>query len=203
MATLEQFLREGALGPIYLGMAEAEAVAFLGPPQDSSVGRRPQILKYGGLQLSFMGAAGAADRVLAHVGLYFGPHDEPIPAAAAPTDFKGGPATTLSEVREFLGRVGLMESAAVEGEDAEHLILPSGARITFDGQRLHSIHFAASTPSRSKKQISVAVSQDAWDQLRELARRSKRSVSDLCAEWITQRITGQENAVKAGNGEGP
>ena len=37
MATLEQFLRTGELGPVRPGMSEAEAIALLGSPQDESV----------------------------------------------------------------------------------------------------------------------------------------------------------------------
>ncbi len=187
MAALEQFLRTGELGPIRPGMTEAEVIALLGPPQDESVSRHPQILKYGGLQLTFLRRPGAADRWLAHIGLYYSPLAEPIPEPVRPADFQGTAATTMAEVREFLARVGLEESAVVEGEDTSYVILPSGARITFDGPKLQSINFARPTPAPAKKQISVSISEETWNRLRTLARQSNRSVSELCSEWITQQ----------------
>jgi hypothetical protein len=187
MGTLKQFLQTGDLGPIHPGMSEEEVIDLLGPPQDRSVSKHPQILKYGGLQLTFLRRPEAADRVLAHIGLYYGPSTEPFPEATRPADFAGTSETTISQVREFLAQVGLEEYAADEGEDTNYLILPSGARITFDGEKLQSVHFAISTSTVAKKQISVSISKDTWNQLRTLARQSNLSVSQMCAEWITQR----------------
>jgi hypothetical protein len=186
MATLEKFLETGELGPIHAGMSQAEVLAILGPPQEES--RHPQILKYGGLQLTFLSQPGTAERRLAHIAVYFRPSAEPIPKPTLPADFTGGPETTITEVREFLARTGLKESAAVDGEDTRYLIMPSGARITFDDQMLQSITFVARTVSPAKKQVSVVISKDTWDQLRKMAQESNRSVVDLCAEWITQRV---------------
>jgi hypothetical protein len=202
MATLEQFLRTGDLGPVHAGMSQAEVVALLGRPQDESVAQNPLILKYGGLQLTFLRCPGVASRCLAHIGLYFAPRAEPIPEPTRPADFTGSPETTIAEVREFLGRVGLTISAAVEGEDASYLVLPSGARLTFDGPNLESIHFVTRTRVPAKKQVSVSISEDTWNQLRTLARQSNWSVSKLCAEWITQRANGLAvaNASEVGNG---
>jgi hypothetical protein len=187
MATLEQFLQTGELGPLHPGMGQAEVITLLGPPEDESVAKHPQILKYGGLQLTFLKPPGAAERGLAHIGLYFRPRAEPIPEPALPTDSTGTPETTLAEVREFLARAGLKESAVVECDETNYLILPSGARITFDGQKLCTIHFVTRTPTPARKQISVSVPEDTWNQLRTLARQLKRSVSELCGEWIAQR----------------
>jgi hypothetical protein len=89
--------------------------------------------------------------------------------------------------------VGLKEFAVVEGEETNYLVLPSGARITFDGQKLQSINFAARTPGPAKKQIAVSISEDTWNQLTALARQAKRSVAELCAEWISQRTNEIQN----------
>ena len=118
--------------------------------------------------------------------LYFRQPTEPIPEPARPLDFTGTAETTIADFREFLKRRGLKVSACVEGEETSYLVMPSGTRITFDGPRLHSIMFTmrAAPP---KKQISVSIPEDAWQQLHTLARQSNRSISDLCAQWITQR----------------
>jgi hypothetical protein len=187
MATLKTFLQTGELGPIRPGMRQSEAIAVLGPPPDESVARHPKILKYGGLQLTFSKPADGDEARLDLIGLQFGPHAEPSPAATTPGDFKATSETTITEIREFLARAGLKEDAFDQGEDTSYVHLPSGARITFDGQKLWSIHFAARTRSLARKQVSISIPKGIWDQLRRHARKSNRSVGDLCAEWITQR----------------
>ena len=104
-----------------------------------------------------------------------------------PTDFKGTPETTLAQVREFLNRVGLKEVMAVEEDESNYLLLPSGARITFDGQKLWSINIATPAPAPTRKQIAVSLSAATWNKLRIRAQQSHQSVAELCAEWITQR----------------
>lgn len=187
MATLEEFLRAGVLGSVHPEMKQTEAIDLLGSPQDCSVARHPQILKYGGLQLTFIRRPMSEDRELAHVGLYFFPQAEPIPEPVRPSDFACTSETTIADVRDFLLRVGLEGFAVEEGDETNHLILPSGARIVFQEQKLRSIHFASRRREAAKKQLSLSLPKDLWDQLNLLARQSRRSLSDLCAEWITQR----------------
>jgi hypothetical protein len=196
MATLRQFLQNGELGAIRPGMTRAEVIAVLRQPQDESVTRHPQILKYGSLQLTFVRQPGHEELVLVQIGLYFHPCSEAIPAPVQLTDFHPTGETTLAEVREVLTSLGLEEASAVEGEDTSYLIMPSGARITFDGQKMHSISFAAPRPVRARKQVSLSVSTNTWSQLTALARQANRSVGDLCSEWITQRadeLAAQQN----------
>jgi len=189
MATLKQFLQTGELGPIHPGMSEAEVLALLGPPQTESVARHPKTLKYGGLQLTFTRRPEAGESGLIHIGLYFAPCAEPIPGPALPADFNLTPETTIADFREFLSGAGLKESVIVEEEDTSQLILPSGAGITFDGQKLDKINFASRTSAPAKKQVSVSIAKDTWNQLRTLARQSNQSIAELCAGWITQRAS--------------
>src|SRR5438128_1529706 len=74
MATLEQFLRTGDLGPIHPGMTRAEVIACLGLPQDESVVCEPKILKYGALQLTFARREPGTEQCLILIAKYFGPH---------------------------------------------------------------------------------------------------------------------------------
>src|SRR5262245_56246548 len=109
MATLDQFLRTGELGPVRPGISLAEVVARLGPPQDESVAANPRTLKYGALQLTFRKRPDAADGSLVQIGLYYRQPAEPVPEPAQPEDFTARPGVTVAEVREFLARVGLKE----------------------------------------------------------------------------------------------
>jgi hypothetical protein len=196
MATLEQFLQTGELGPIHPGMTQAEVMAWLGPPQDNSVTRLPKILKYGGMQLTFARSQASIHPALSLIALYFGPQAEPIPEPVRPTDFTGRGETTIAEFGEFLRQVDQKASASVEGEDTSYLVMPSGARITFDGPALHSIMFALRSQAPPKKQISISIPEDAWQELNTLARQSNRSVAELCAQWITQRAGNHSETAK-------
>ena len=199
MATLDQFLRTGELGPVRPGSSPKEVVAVLGPPQDSSVGWNPLVLKYGGLQLSFHQPRDGAERRLVLIGLYFAPAQGPLPAAVRPTDFAVAADTTEADVRAFLARVGLPAEAVAVDEDTTHLVLPTGARIAFDGGALHSIQFAPRATAVGRKQIAVSVPADTWDRLRELARAANQSVPELCAGWIAQRAGANEHANGVGH----
>lgn len=190
MATLEQFLKTGELGPIRPGMSRADIVDCLGPPQDESVARNPLILKYGGVQLTFLTRPDEQDQVLAHIGLYFAPHSEPVPEPIRPVDFTLTHELTIDELRDFLVNKGLSAFSEVEEEDTRYMVLPSGVRITFDGPKLHSIIFAARKATAASKQVSVSVPGEMWKQLRWLAQESKQSVSELCAQWIRERVNG-------------
>jgi hypothetical protein len=191
MATLEQFLRTGELGPFHVGMSEAEVIALVGPPPDESMSKDPHILKYGGLQLVFRKRPGATDRELTNIGLYFSGRAEPLPEPARPTDFKGSPDTTLRDIRAFLADANLRQ---FEWDQVGNLILPSGAAIAFEDELLQSVHFSAPAGKRATKQLSISLSNETLNQLRTVAKQSKRSVSELCSEWITDRA----NAPKTG-----
>ncbi len=203
MATLEQFLRTGELGLIHVGMSESEVTGALGQPDRWTDGRDP-IKGYGALQLEFRHHSGATEGELKGVGLIFNPELETIieqtPKCVLPmSDFKGlSPRTTFDDFHEFLDRVGLWQCVdryKRDGEMQELIIPPPGARITFDGNKLWSIHFHDPTPSAPpKKQISFSVSEDTFSQLKRLARQSKKSVAALCADWVTQRANDQQPA---------
>jgi hypothetical protein len=192
MATLEQFLRTGDLGPLHVRMSEAEIITLLGSPLDESVSRNPHILKYDGLQLAFLKGPGAADHKLTNIGLYFGPHAKTLPEPTRPTDFKCSDETTMAEVRAFLAQANFRDFLIDDDEETSYVVMASGARITFEDQKLKSINFAAPTAKPAKHQLAVSVSKETLNQLRTVAKESNRSVSELCAEWIADRA----NAVK-------
>jgi len=188
MATLSEFLKSGKLGDLRHGMLRDEVVAILGQPHDTSVAQNPLILKYGGLQLTYFKKAGAENRELSPIGLYYGPSWEPIPTAVLPSDFVGNPHTTIAGVRAFLTAAGIDTHSAACGECGSHLILSSGARITFDDGTLHSISFPRKTPN-AKKQVSVSVPTETWNKAKSLANETGQTVPSLFADWIAEKAT--------------
>jgi hypothetical protein len=185
MATLKQFLQTGELGPLRCGMSEVEVKEILGPPPDTSVAKQALILKYGALQLTFVNRPQSELRRLGHIGIYyFAPSAERLPEPVRPEDFTGSCQTSIADFRDYLARIGLTESAVVEGEVSSYLIMPSGVRITFDEHNLYSINFASPRAEQSRKQIAVPVSKEDFERLGVLARKSKKSISVLIAEGI-------------------
>jgi len=188
MATLSEFLKSGKLGDIHHGMRRDEVVAILGQPNDTSVARNPLLLKFGGLQLTFFKPAGAEHRELSQIGLHYGPSWEPIPAAVLPSDFVGNPETTIAGVRAFLAADGIDIHSGVDAEFGSHLILASGARITFDDGMLHRISFPRKT-TNAKKQVSVSVPTETWNKAKSLANETGQTVPGLFADWIAEKAT--------------
>ncbi len=190
MATLEQFLRTGDLDPIRFGMTKDEVEEALGWPQSwvphswSDDPRMPHAA-YGGLHLTFSRTGPDPKHRLAHIGLYFDPLRGPIPERVQPTDWLPTSETTEAEFSKFLDGMGLAPERRLRGESNLHLFLSTGARATFANDRLHSVEFSA--PRTPTKQISITVSAETLAALREQAKRANRSVSALCAEWITER----------------
>ena len=188
MATLERFMRTGELGPVVVGMTRQEVIGLLGAPGGESVSRHPQIVKYGGLQLALLEVEGVPERRVHRIGLYYDPCWEAIPELVRPTDFQPTATTSIDEMRTFLTSSGIQIHSTVESDDAEHLVLENGVRITFDEGRLQGIAFARKT-DKAKKQVSVPIPLETWSKVQELARRSNRSIPDLCAEWIARTAT--------------
>lgn len=184
MASLEQMLRLGEVGPIHLGMTQSEVVAQLGKAPDESVQRWPKILKYGGLQVTFAKPTSGEQRLVL-IGLYFHTPNESIPDQVELTDWAVNSETTLAEMRSFLDKSGLAAHHE-KLEDDDRLELASGAQINFCNQKLWSILIATRIQQASKKQVSVSIPLEAWRQLNAIARQTNRSVAELCGQWIAQ-----------------
>lgn len=69
MDTLEQLFSTGALGGVCVGCSRAKIEDFLGPPDDVGGGRKNAILRYGHLELSFIGLGKEATVSL--IAIYF------------------------------------------------------------------------------------------------------------------------------------
>jgi hypothetical protein len=187
MASLEEFLKSGKLGALHVWMTREDAVAVLGAAPDESVQKEPKILKYGGLQVTFARLSKTPEQRLVLTGLYFHAPSEKLPDAVLPTDLVVSSETTVAEMRSYLGRLGLEETTSTGGADDRRIELASGASMNFRNDRLWSIQYALRTPESARKQISITVPEETWAQVSQLARQSKRSVSDMCAEWLTER----------------
>lgn len=162
---------------------------MLGQPGDISVAENPTILKFGGLQLTFIKARDDHEFALSHIGLTFAPLWEPIPEVVRPVDFLPGPATTIDDVRNFLIAAGIAVHSSVVGEFESHLVVESGARITFGDGELQKISFARKAVPATR-QVTISLPAETWDKAKALAENSGRTVPRVLAEWIAKQASG-------------
>ena len=185
MIALEQLLRYGELGPIRVGMGADELMDVLGPPDGRSTGKNPRILKYGGLQLTVSSSRERRTDRVTLIGLYFQPVEEELPEAIRPEDWQPSSSTTEQDFRDYLDRIGYPPYSSFSEESNRYLVLPSGARITFTESRLHAIQFLLKESGQC--QVSMALPNDAFRAIRDLAKSENRTVAELCAEWLTEK----------------
>jgi hypothetical protein len=186
MDTLEQFLRTGKLGALEVGMTTEQVHNLLGAPEDVSVQKRPLIWKYGSLQVSFFKEDKIAKETLDFIGLYFHSSDAPLPSPLSWSGWQPSRETNQQEMQEYLQRNNLKFQRESFGE-TDHFIVPSGTRIVLHEGKLHSLQYTGRQKSR-KKQVSVAVTEDVWDLIRQEAQKRKISPTDLCSELIHQGV---------------
>lgn len=71
MASIVEFIKTGKLGFLYLGISKGKVEEILGKPSDFSLSKKPVILKYDALQLSFFGEREGNGAFLNSIHLYF------------------------------------------------------------------------------------------------------------------------------------
>lgn len=184
MATLEQFLRNGELGPFRVGMDAAELMEVLGPPHGTSGTKNVRILLYGAMQVTLTRGADREDRV-ASAGMYFQPSEQELPESVRPEDWLPGANTTEAAFRVFLEKIALEPISTIAEGDSRTLVLDSGSRVTFTSDRLHAIQYML---RGNRRTVAVTLPEEAFLRLRELARGENRTLSDMCAEMLVERV---------------
>jgi hypothetical protein len=129
-----RFLRSGQLLSLHLGVPASAVRRLLGQPEDmSSAKRRPQLLKYGGLQLGI-------DRgFVSFIGLYFS-KDSPLPTVLGPTETCSSQMHP-HELTEILRKnsVGFEKYDSLTFDEQFCLRTEAGVRILFVRNCLESI----------------------------------------------------------------
>ena len=196
MVRLEQFLKTGELGPIHPGMKETGVKDSFGAATGRISFDAPTNLEVWRAATYLSKQAGKPGTEALSTSAFTTPRAEPIPEPAWPEDFTGSSETTIADVRDFFAKVGLKESDFVSGEDANYLIMPS-TRDHFQWHKLHSINFAGPRSGPARKQISIPVPIDVFDQWKTRARRLNKSVSELFVEGMPsmKRQTGSFDAI--------
>src|SRR4051794_14668968 len=116
MPLLREFLTDGRLGALQLGLAPAEVGSILGEPDDRSVRRRPaMLLRYGALELTFLPDNDANGERLIGISIQLDDPSRQIPAAARPTDWVPSFEAGATEFAHALKAMGIA-SAQDEGD---------------------------------------------------------------------------------------
>jgi hypothetical protein len=183
MATLEEFLKEGKLGPLQVGLSAEEVMANLGPPDDASGGKSPVLLRYGGMQLSLTRGADRPEYRINRMALHFRPKFEGLPELLRPTDWYPSESTTEADFRSFVEKRAITVHSAVDGESGRHLVLDTGATAIFAQGYLECIQ----SPRRRSSVVVVNIPDAALPALRQESRNSNRSLPAICEEWIADR----------------
>jgi hypothetical protein len=86
MPLMREFLTNGCLGEVQLGLTPEQVTSALGPADDQSTAHRPvYLLRYGAVEFSFTNISDAQER-LVRIAMYFNRPSREMPALLRPTD---------------------------------------------------------------------------------------------------------------------
>jgi hypothetical protein len=189
MATVDEFLKTGRIGPISCEMSTDEIQQVLGKPEHFGNSKHSSIWKYGSLQLFFSRPAKEDPVLLGTIGLYFHGPDEQLPSVLALTGWVPTGSTTYDEFLKHVADEGIAVSEESASGPSQYLLLESSVRVTFDEGLLYCIHYtAAATHDVQPKQVTIAIARQDLEAIRRQARSLGVSVSRLCSRWIEERI---------------
>lgn len=179
MAKLQDFLTNGQIGEIRLGMRPEQVQSIWGPAPGQSVQHRPvKILRYGSVELGFGPIAGTEDSRLASVAIYFFDSLRTLPAGVTFEDWVPTQNTSEADFHRFLDSIKLAAHTRVDGENT-NLMLETGTSVVFVEGRLHSIHHLRRDRRAARRQLSVSIPESSLNQLRERARRENVPLNEL------------------------
>jgi hypothetical protein len=188
MASVDEFLKTGRLGPLDVGITKEAVRGILGEPEDVSVKKNPEIWKYGALQLVFYRGSHSDDPVLSTINLFFHDPASSIPDRLGLTGWQPTSETGIEAFREYITAYDPQVYEQAPPSQDIIVSLDSGVQVTFHEGRLYGIH---SRPKNEPevKQLTIFVPKDDLDALRKEASEHRISVSALCTQWIQERAS--------------
>jgi hypothetical protein len=188
MASLDEFLKTGRLGPLDLGTTKETVRRILGEPDDISVKKNPEIWKYGALQLVFYQSPHADEPGLSAINLYFHDPASSIPDRLGLTGWQPTSEAGIEAFRDYI--TGYDPEVYNQAPSLQDIIvsLDSRLRVTFNEGRLYGIH----SPSKKEpegKQFTIFVPKDVLEVMRQEASEHGISMSALCTRWIREKAS--------------
>jgi hypothetical protein len=185
MASFREFLSQGKIGDIRIGMPLETVQKYIGPPEDLSVKKRPiEILKYGSIELAFHHAPDANSSRLIAIAIYFSLPKRMLPPSVVFEDWTPTGDTTEEDFRDFVQSAGMHACSRIDGEN-RNLVLDSGASIVFVDEHLHSVHFRRADKAPLRRQMSVSLPESTLTQLRARAERENVSLQELIEKVLS------------------
>jgi len=185
MAKFREFVSEGKIGDVQLGMVPETVEKYLGPADDRSVKKRPvEILMFGSIELAFKLIPETNDSRLIAIAIYSSIPERSLPPSVRFEDWTPTGDTTEADIRNVLSSVGLRIHSKVDGEN-KNLVLDSGASIVFVDDRLHSVHFRRADKVPPRRQMSVSLPENTLTRLRARAERENISLKALIEKVLS------------------
>lgn len=206
MATLEDFLRTGRLGPVSLGMNPSQVMTALGDPDAFSEQKSPYILKYGPVQLVFLANKKLRTRELRDIAIIYKPKFKKLPKKLRLDDWNPSSVPTEEFFTNYLQNICLHPVHIVSGESGTQLIFISGVVALFSEKKMHSIR---STQRDSKEPERVTVSdqrEPSAQQIRDMFAEADRALgadaprAALMTAWAGLEAALRRAVVRAGGG---
>ena len=187
MASFDEFLRTGQIGRLTTGLTRDAVREFLGDPGDTSVRKKPEIWKYGPMELVFYRIE--EDNTARLTSIAFQMSDPaPLPASLRLTGWMPTSSTTFDQFLAYLDESGMRVGVEIASEPARRIVLESGSKVCFDDEgRLANVNFTARAEAE-RKQLSISVPQDDWQALNRAAKARGISASALCSLWIGEQV---------------
>jgi hypothetical protein len=107
MSAFVDYFSRGVLGTVALADSRDTVLAALGQPEDVSVSKKPEIWKYGSLQLSFANTKRGMPAPVDFIGVYFSETPFRLPEKAEPDDWLPDNGTTPEQLSRYLAPYGL------------------------------------------------------------------------------------------------
>jgi hypothetical protein len=156
MATLEEFVRTGHLGPVNLGISASDVMSSLGEPDAISRKSNPLLLVYGFVQLTFWRNAKNPKPELREIALDYRRVSEPLPPPLEFSDWKPTEPPTERRFRDFMHDVGYLPVHQSDGATWRELVFPSGVTARFRDEMLESIRLI----ERENNSSPIALTSD-------------------------------------------
>ncbi len=155
MATLEDFLRTGRLGPVNLGMNPTQVMTALGDPDEFSEQKSPYILKYGPVQFVFLANEKLRTRELRDIAIIYRPKFKKLPKNLRLDDWNPSSVPTEEFFSDYLENINLHPVHIVSGESGTQLIFISGVVALFSEKKMHSLRMTQ-RDSQEAERITVS-----------------------------------------------
>ena len=203
MATLEEFLRTGHLGPLILGTSPQNVIDALGDPDDISRKSNPLLLRYGNVHLVFWKPKNAKQE-LREISVDFEINADPLPPSLAFADWDASMPPTEHRFRDFIRTVDNLPIQSVERAMSREMVFPSGITARFQDEMLVSLRLIerenkVSIPSRltDEREPTLEQIEEMFEEADSAAKAGAKRAALLLA-WAGLEATLRRVAFHAG-----